>query len=64
MEENTGCNQTVRLARKWLNANVSCGVIEANALSNVPFYFERLHSVPPQYVRSEMSDCLGLHGHS
>lgn len=27
-----GCNQTVKLARKWLNANISCWLTEANGL--------------------------------
>lgn len=35
------------LARKWLDANVSCCLALANALSNMLFYFECRPDLPP-----------------
>lgn len=36
------------LARKWLNADVSCCLTEANKLSNMQFYLEKWPDVPQE----------------
>lgn len=44
-------HQTVILARKWLNAEVRCCLLEANRLSDILFYFERGPDFPPHFLK-------------
>ena len=56
-----GRNQTVKLARKWLNANISCWLTEAKGFPNVLFCLPvTIHSFINEYRHTSTRIYLSL----